>query len=79
MLVGCVLVVIVLLLFLFDWRCAIISATAIPLSLLAAVLVLYYRGGTDQHDGTGRFGDRTWAKSSTMRSSTWKTSCVGCG
>ncbi|SMP41854.1 heavy metal efflux pump, CzcA family [Neorhodopirellula lusitana] len=46
MLVGCVLVVIVLLLFLFDWRCAIISATAIPLSLLAAVLVLYYRGGT---------------------------------
>lgn len=46
MLVGCVLVVIVLLLFLFDWRCAIISATAIPLSLLAAVMVLYYRGGT---------------------------------
>lgn len=46
MLLGCVLVVIVLLLFLFDWRCAAISATAIPLSLLAAVLVLYYRGGT---------------------------------
>lgn len=46
MLLGCVLVVIVLLLFLFDWRCAVISATAIPLSLLAAVLVLYYRGGT---------------------------------
>lgn len=46
MLVGCVLVVIVLLLFLFDWRCAIISATAIPLSLLAAVMVLYWRGGT---------------------------------
>lgn len=46
MLIGCVLVVIVLLLFLFDWRCAIISATAIPLSLLAAVMVLYWRGGT---------------------------------
>ncbi len=46
MLLGCVLVVIVLLLFLFDWRCAIISATAIPLSLLTAVMVLYYRGGT---------------------------------
>ncbi len=46
MLVGCVLVVIVLLLFLFEWRCAVISATAIPLSLLAAVMVLYYRGGT---------------------------------
>ncbi len=46
MLIGCVLVVIVLLLFLFDWRCAVISATAIPLSLLTAVMVLYYRGGT---------------------------------
>lgn len=46
MLIGCVLVVIVLLLFLFDWRCAVISATAIPLSLLAAIMVLYYRGGT---------------------------------
>ncbi len=46
MLIGCVLVIIVLLLFLFDWRCAIISATAIPLSLLAAIMVLYYRGGT---------------------------------
>lgn len=46
MLFGCVLVVIVLVLFLFDWRCAVISATAIPLSLIAAMLVLYYRGGT---------------------------------
>lgn len=46
MLIGCVLVVCVLLLFLFDWRCAVISATAIPLSLLAAIMVLYYRGGT---------------------------------
>lgn len=44
--VGCVLVIIVLVLFLFDWRCAVISATAIPLSLIAAMLVLYYRGGT---------------------------------
>lgn len=46
MLVGCVLVIVVLVLFLFDWRCALISATAIPLSLIAAMLVLYYRGGT---------------------------------
>lgn len=46
MLVGCVLVIVVLVLFLFDWRCAVISATAIPLSLIAAMLVLYYRGGT---------------------------------
>ena len=46
MLIGCVLVVIVLVMFLFDWRAALISATAIPLSLIAAALVLYYRGGT---------------------------------
>ncbi|MCA9194023.1 MAG: efflux RND transporter permease subunit [Planctomycetales bacterium] len=46
MLGGCVLVVIVLLVFLFDWRCALISATAIPLSLLSAILVLFWRGGT---------------------------------
>ncbi len=46
MLIGCVLVIMVLMLFLFDWRCAVISATAIPLSLLAAVMVLYWRGGT---------------------------------
>ncbi|MFC5563831.1 efflux RND transporter permease subunit [Methylobacterium aerolatum] len=37
---GGVLVVVVLLLFLFDWRTALVSATAIPLSLLGAVLVL---------------------------------------
>lgn len=46
MYVGCILVVLVLLMFLFDWRSALISATAIPLSLLAAVMVLYWRGGT---------------------------------
>ena len=37
---GGVLVVVVLLIFLFDWRTALISATAIPLSLIGAVLVL---------------------------------------
>jgi CzcA family heavy metal efflux pump len=46
LLIGCVLVVIVLALFLWDWRTAIISLTAIPVSLLTAALVLYYRGGT---------------------------------
>jgi CzcA family heavy metal efflux pump len=46
MLLGCGLVVLVLLVFLFDWRCAMISAIAIPLSLIAAVMVLYFRGGT---------------------------------
>ena len=32
--------------FLFEWRTALISLVAIPLSLMAAVLVLYLRGDT---------------------------------
>ena len=36
----------VLLVFLADWRTALISSVAIPLSLLAAGLLLHYRGGT---------------------------------
>jgi CzcA family heavy metal efflux pump len=46
LLIGCILVVIVLALFLWDWRTAVISLTAIPLSLLAAALVLSRTGGT---------------------------------
>lgn len=46
MLVGCALVCIVLIVFLFDWRTAVISLTAIPLSVLGAAVVLYLRGGT---------------------------------
>jgi len=46
MLVGCVLVILVLVSFLFDWRTALISITAIPLSLVSATLVLYYLGAT---------------------------------
>ncbi len=46
LLIGCLLVVFVLAIFLWDWRTAVISLTAIPLSLLAAALVLRYRGGT---------------------------------
>ncbi len=46
MLIGCVLVVAVLVVFLFDWRTALISLTAIPLSLIAAALVLHYWGAT---------------------------------
>jgi len=46
LLVGCILVVLVLLVFLADWRTALISAVAIPLSLIAAGLLLRYRGGT---------------------------------
>ena len=46
LLIGCALVVVILIVFLFDWRTALISLTAIPLSLVAAALVLYWRGGT---------------------------------
>jgi len=46
LLFGSVLVVILLSAFLYDWRTALISLVAIPLSLLAAMLVLRYRGGT---------------------------------
>jgi len=44
LLVGAVLVVVVLFLFLFNIRTALISATAIPLSLLTAVIVLHHFG-----------------------------------
>jgi CzcA family heavy metal efflux pump len=46
LLLGCLLVVLVLIGFLFEWRTALISLVAIPLSLMAAVLVLYLRGDT---------------------------------
>jgi CzcA family heavy metal efflux pump len=46
LLVGAVLVVIVLFFFLYEWRVALISATIIPLSLMASLLVLNLRGVT---------------------------------
>ena len=46
LLLGSVLVFIILILFLFDWRTALISLVAIPLSLMAAALVLQVRGTT---------------------------------
>ncbi len=46
MLLGCGLVVVILVAFLFDWRTAVISLSAIPLSLLAAGVVLHFLGGT---------------------------------
>ena len=46
MIVGCILVVIILVSFLFDWRTALISLTAIPLSLIGATLVLTAMGAT---------------------------------
>lgn len=46
LLLGCLLVVLVLVAFLFAWRTAVISLVAIPLSLVSAGLVLYWRGST---------------------------------
>lgn len=46
LLIGSLLVVVVLFLFLFEWRVALISLIAIPLSLVTAGLVLYLRGTT---------------------------------
>ncbi len=46
LLIGCVLVILVLLVFLADWRTALISSIAIPMSLLTAGVLLHYRGGT---------------------------------
>jgi CzcA family heavy metal efflux pump len=43
---GCLLVILVLALFLYQWRVALITCIAIPLSLMAAMLVLYLRGTT---------------------------------
>jgi Cu/Ag efflux pump CusA len=46
LILGCILVMLVIVAFLFEWRTALISLIAIPLSLVAAALVLYLRGGT---------------------------------
>ncbi|HJT36666.1 MAG TPA: efflux RND transporter permease subunit [Pirellulales bacterium] len=46
MLLGCLLVIVILVAFLFDWRTSLISLTAIPLSLIAAAVVLQASGAT---------------------------------
>ena len=46
LLIGSLLVFVVLIVFLFDWRTALISVVAIPLSLMAAAMVLYLRETT---------------------------------
>jgi len=46
MIQGGILVIVVLVLFLFSWRAGVISFTAIPLSLLVAIIVLERLGGT---------------------------------
>jgi CzcA family heavy metal efflux pump len=43
---GFILVVVILALFLFEWRVALISLLTIPLSLVATMLVLYWRGAS---------------------------------
>ena len=58
LILGSMLVLLVLGLFLFEWRTALISLVAIPLSLLTAALILDARGRNDQHDGPHRHGDR---------------------
>jgi len=46
LILGAVLVIVVLGAFLYEWRVALISVIAIPLSLVAAGLVLYFHGAT---------------------------------
>ncbi|MEZ5356278.1 MAG: efflux RND transporter permease subunit [Bryobacteraceae bacterium] len=46
LLYGALMVIVVLVLFLYEWRTALISLTALPLSLIAAALVIHYTGQT---------------------------------
>jgi CzcA family heavy metal efflux pump len=46
LLLGCLLVALILVAFLFQWRTAVVSLVAIPLSLIAALLVLDLYGTT---------------------------------
>ena len=46
MVLGFILVVVILALFLFEWRVALISLVTIPLSLMMTILVLYWTGAT---------------------------------
>jgi CzcA family heavy metal efflux pump len=46
LLLGALLMVIMLFFFLWEWRVALISVVAMPLSLLMATLVLHWRGAT---------------------------------
>ena len=58
LLFGCVLVAVMIVAFLFEWRTALISLLAIPLSLMAGILVLYCTGAHAQHDDSGRIRHR---------------------
>ncbi len=71
LLLGGALVIIVLFLFLFDFRSSAISVIAIPLSLLAALVIL------QRFDVAGLPSPSAWL--STMPSSVSRTSSGGCG
>jgi len=43
---GALMVIVVLVFFLYEWRTALISLTALPLSLITAALVIHYSGQT---------------------------------
>lgn len=44
--IGCLLVILVLTVFLYDWRTALVSVVSIPLSLVAAALAMHWMGLT---------------------------------
>jgi CzcA family heavy metal efflux pump len=46
LLLGCLLVIVILIAFLYNWRAALIAVVAIPLSLLAGGLVLFLTGAS---------------------------------
>jgi CzcA family heavy metal efflux pump len=46
LLIGCLLMILMLFVFLYEWRVALISVVAIPLSLIAGAMVLAWRGTT---------------------------------
>ena len=56
--IGAILLVAALGALLFQWRAALIAAFAIPISLMAGVLVLDLRGRVDQPDGDRGLCDR---------------------
>jgi CzcA family heavy metal efflux pump len=46
LLIGCLLVTLIVVMFLFEWRAALVTIVSIPLSLIAGALVLHLRGET---------------------------------
>ena len=71
---GALLVVLVLGIFLLDWRAALISVVTIPLSLVATIFVLHARGATINTMVLAGLVIAS-ARSSTMPLSTSKISC----